>query len=134
MLDQSDNEFLNARRNYCGHKRRRVCASMLVICVAQTRKSNDSQRGAQRGGTCQQHENYVRQIATKQGLEPGTLQFVTNFNALIMVSHSPSGAPYAEKTICSVVSNLFDFIQSYGCPQAPHHQKAMLFFFRLCPW
>ena len=61
-----------------------------------------------------------------------------SFNKLLMLSHSPSGGPYAGTSTSSfavssncTVNSLFGFLQSYSCPHAAHHQPLMLFFFRL---
>ena len=61
------------------------------------------------------------------------IKFVTSFRALIMLSHSPCGAPLAKKTTCSFavsphckVGCLFGFLQ-------PHHQPLILLFWRLSP-
>ena len=66
----------------------------------------------------------VRPFAPTPNVSPLTI-----FSALIMLSHSPTGAPFAGKTTCSFamsphrnVSSLFGFLQSHGCPHAPHHQ------------
>ena len=57
-----------------------------------------------------------------------------------MLSHSPSGPPWAGKTTCSFavslnceVGSLFSFLQSYGCPHAPPTTHTV-FFVPLSPW
>ena len=60
--------------------------------------------------------------------------------SLIMFSQSPSAVPLAKKTTCSFavspnckISSLFGFLQSYGCPRAPHHQPLTLCCLRFTP-
>ena len=89
---------------------------------------------------------YTAPRATKRQFMPFTttprmlpcIRIVTNVRALIILSHPPSGAPYAGKTTCSFavspickMCNRSGLLQSYVCGGAPHHQPLMLFFFSL---
>ena len=81
---------------------------------------------------------HVRPVTSTPSLLP-SIQVRDSFKALIMLSRSPSGAPEPKKITCSFavspnckVRSLFGFLQSYGCPHAPHHQPLTLCCLRLC--